>query len=200
MIWIGSSIITREMQKYFKRIIVENHGGNSIKVKLVIIIGIVLLVLISVVISLVLLKKEDGSVEPLVTISDKTYNSQSVRHTFYSHPKSADFNERYGKDYSASLQGEAYLSIIDQAIDDGEEPSTIKSCIGTISESEEDESSLPCVAENGFYTHTKQGNDTTDPCWIFVINWGFGDGDMGHIKIYVISAVDYSILFYESCD
>ena len=181
-------------------IIVKKHGGHTIKVKLIIIIGIVLLVLISSVIAILLLKKEDGSVEPLVTISDKTYNSQSVRHTFYSHPKSADFNDMYGNDYSASLRGKAYLSIIDQAIDDGEEPSTIKSCIGTISESEEDESSLPCVAEKGFYTHTKQGNETTDPCWIFVINWGFGDGDMGHIKIYVISAIDYSILFYDSCD
>jgi hypothetical protein len=181
-------------------IIVKKHGGNTIKVKLVIIIGIVLLVLISYIIALILLKKDDGSVEPLVTISDKTYNSQSVRTTFYSHPKWADFNERYGKDYSASLQGEAYSSIEDQAIDGGEEPSTIKSCIGTISESEEDGFSLPCLAEKGFYTYTKLGNETTDPCWIFVINWGFGDGDMGHIKIYVISAIDYSILFYESCD
>ncbi len=168
------------------------------------------------------------TVKPLVTITDNTYNYRAIELTFWSHPKWKEFNEEYGDRFSKTIQRKAINSIIEQAEDLGEDREKINKCISVIDMRDKGGiQTIPSIAEKGYFEYyTKYRGDskvylyrndpstllyfyeypldfdntTIEPCWIFVINWGIEDfEELGHIHIYVISLIDYSILFDLRC-
>ena len=117
------------------------------------------------------------------------------------------------------------LDIKEQATILGENATELEECLratGTLDEYEID--IIPCLAEkakfeyysdrrgkdfyvkgfalNDYTKYIYTTNDTSivsEDCWVFVFNWGGGEESISHVKIYVLSISDFSILCYFTC-
>jgi hypothetical protein len=157
------------------------------------------------------------TLEPVVRVTNKIYNQTNLSGTFWTPPIYKEFNKKYGKKYSEGLGNEIIECMINKSEELGEEPDVLKKCLLLIGPFHEPGyHSLPCLAEKAqleFYINypyadryilselneSERGPKEIEPCWIFVINWGFGSEPLGHIKIYAISIVDYDIIYSKSC-
>lgn len=163
-------------------------------------------------------KEESGmTLEPEVKVTNKLYY-QSNYSKLYGDPDIWEkFNEEYGGKYSRDLREEIIENMKFQAEELGEKPGELEKCLVATGQFDElDENRLPCYAEKARYEYyvdykgkdsfyirdmneSELGPTTTEPCWIIVVNWGFEGEALGHIKTYIISAEDFSELYFLTC-
>jgi hypothetical protein len=157
------------------------------------------------------------SLEPEVIVSNKLYHQANFSSEFAEPDIWDKFNEVYGGKYSRALLDDIIESMRVQAEELGEKPGELEKCLVATGDFDElDENNLPCYAEKARYEYyvdykgqdssyiremneTDLGPTTTESCWIIVVNWGFEGENLGHIKTYIISAEDFSELYFLSC-
>ena len=162
-------------------------------------------------------EKVSMTLEPEVKVTNTLYNQSSFSRSFPEPEIWDEFNEVYGGKCSDRLLNEIIGSMKSQAKNLSEDPSVLENCLMATGQFDEPNNNrLPCYAEKArfeYYINYKGkaayeiedidefelGPKEVEPCWIFVLNWGMGDEPLGHIKIYAISTVDHSELFYETC-
>jgi hypothetical protein len=156
------------------------------------------------------------TLEPEVRVTNNTYH-QSNFSGFGEPPIWEEFNEVYGGKYSDRLRDAVIDNMKDQAEELDEDPVVLEKCLEATGQFDESNNNrLPCLAEKAKYEYytahigkdwyeieelneSELGETETDPCWIIVINWGFPEEQFGHIKVYIISAIDYEELYYVTC-
>lgn len=156
------------------------------------------------------------TLEPEVRVTNNTYHQWNFS-GFWEPPIWEDFNEEYGGRYSDRLPEAVIKSMKDQAKELGEDPEVLGQCLDATGQFDESGNNrLPCLAEKAKYEYytahigkdwheieelnkSELGETEIEPCWIIVINWGISEEPLGHIKIYIISAIDFEILYYVTC-
>jgi len=164
------------------------------------------------------------TMKPEVNISNNTYNFSSVFHTFQTPLVHDKFEQEYGSRYSDKLRNNIVINIKEQVSILGENATQVEECLratGRLNETNIE--IIPCLAEKakfeyysdfrgtGFYVsgyglsdywrYTFTNNETSivsEDCWIFVFNWGTPNY-FGHVKVYVVATIDYSVLCYLTC-
>jgi hypothetical protein len=157
------------------------------------------------------------SLKPEVIVTNNDYHQSNFSNTFEEPAIWGEFNDVYGGKYSDDLRKDIFESMKSQASDLGEDPNVLEECLMATGQFDEvNNNRLPCYAEKAIYEYYVNHKGKTDfdigdmnemtlgpteieSCWIIVINWGMGGEPFGHIKTYVISTEDYSVLYYLTC-
>jgi hypothetical protein len=131
------------------------------------------------------------TLEPEVRVTNKIYYQINISESFWTPPIYDKFNKEYGEKYSEGLKNEIIDCIKNKSAELGEDPDVLETCLFIMGPFyEPGYRSIPCLAEKAqleYYVNYK-GSDSTsfkdlnesergpkniEPCWIFVINWGF---------------------------
>jgi hypothetical protein len=197
---------------------IVSHEGDGLK-KGAIIVIICAVIFLSVVISAFIYFSFVASpltLEPEVRVTNDTYQQWNFS-GLGELPIWDEFNDEYGGRYSDRLRDAVIDNMKDQAEELDEDPEVLEKCLEATGQFDESNNNrLPCLAEKAKYEYhpahigkdwhdielneSELSETVIDPCWIIVINWGLPDEPLGHIKIYIISAIDYEVLSYTTCD
>jgi hypothetical protein len=185
----------------------------------IIVIVCIVVILMAVILTFVFLTYfyTSMTLKPEVVVTNKNYHQSSFSNSFEEPTIWDEFNEVYGGKYSDDLRNDIIESMKSQAKDLGKDPDVLEECLMATGQFDEvNNNRLPCYAEKAnyeYYINHKGKTDfdirdmnemtlgptETDPCWIIVINWGVDGEPFGHIKTYIISTDDYSVLYYLTC-
>jgi hypothetical protein len=168
------------------------------------------------------------TIKPEVRKTNNTYDFETSLGSFWNTTIFHKFDEEYGSRGSINLRKNLIENMKEQTIQLNENPDELEKCFNSIDILDDKRLDLiPCLAEKakfeyysdyrgaGIYTNisnyyvgldyddmneTNSGELVSEECWIFVLNWGSAKWEeLGHVKIYIISTVDYTILCYHTC-
>jgi hypothetical protein len=156
--------------------------------------------------------------EPEVEVIDETYNASTINDAINSELSIFKaFEEEYGGEYSPELRRSIIENMKEQADSLGEDPGTFEKCIYANGELKDDDfHAIPCLAVKAKFEYYENypgenpdpddyppgfdfGPKVSEPCWIFLINWGYEDENFGHIRVYIISIESQEQLYYLTC-
>jgi hypothetical protein len=179
---------------------------------------IILIIIISAGASYYYISTPSMTLEPEVVVTNRLWGQINFSRGYGTPDIWYEFDETYTSKYSDKLLTEIIESMKEQAEDLGEDPELLEECLLATDQFDDSEyHKLPCYAEKAryeFYTNhrgkhfdefedlndTERGPTETHRVWIFILNWGFPNEWLDHIKYYVISIEEPSILYYQTCD